>query len=72
MDILDWSNICNYEKVNNLYVLKNDVWVDFVHNGVKFRITVDKGAMTDGLSVPRIFRWYLPCWDDSNVLYNVA
>lgn len=72
MDILDWSNICNYEKVNNLYVLKNDVWVDFMHKGVKFRITVDKGAMTDGLSVPKIFRWYLPCWDDSNVLYNVA
>lgn len=70
--ILNWSRVCNYEVVNGLYVLKNDVWLDFEHNGSKFRIKVDKGAMTDGLSVPKIFRWYLPDWDDRNVLYNVA
>lgn len=70
--IISWSDICNYEKVNGLYVLKNDVWVDFEYNYGKFRIKVDKGAMTDGLSVPEIFRWYLPVWNDNNVLYNVA
>ena len=70
--IISWSDICNYEKVNGLYVLKNDVWIDFEYNYGKFRIKVDKGAMTDGLSVPKIFRWYLPDWDDKNVLYNVA
>lgn len=70
--ILNWSRVCNYEIVNGLYVLKNDVWLDFEHNGSKFRIKVDKGGLTDGLSVPKIFRWYLPDWDDNNVLYNVA
>lgn len=70
--ILNWSRVCNYEKVNGLYVLKNDVWIDFEYNYAKFRIKVDSGAMTDGLSVPKIFRWYLPDWDDSNVLYNVV
>ena len=70
--ILNWSRVCNYEIVNGLYVLKNDVWLDFEYNGSKFRIKVDKGALTDGLSVPKIFRWYLPCWDDSNVLYNIS
>lgn len=70
--IISWSDICNYEKVNGLYVLKNDVWVDFEYNYGKFRIKVDKGAMTDGLSVPKIFRWYLPDWDDKNVLYNIV
>ena len=70
--IISWSDICNYEKVNGLYVLKNDVWIDFEYNYGKFRIKVDKGAMTDGLSVPKIFRWYLPDWDDKNVLYNIA
>lgn len=70
--IISWSDICNYEKVNGLYVLKNDVWIDFEYNYGKFRIKVDKGAMTDGLSVPKIFRWYLPDWNDNNVLYNVA
>lgn len=70
--ILNWSRVCNYEIVNGLYVLKNDVWLDFEHNGSKFRIKVDKGGLTDGLSVPKIFRWYLPCWDDNNVLYNCS
>lgn len=70
--ILNWSRVCNYENVNGLYVLKNDVWIDFSYNYGKFRIKVDKGGLTDGLSVPKIFRWYLPDWDDSNPLYNIS
>lgn len=45
--IISWSDICNYEKVNGLYVLKNDVWIDFEYNYAKFRIKVDKGVMTN-------------------------
>lgn len=70
--IVDWSNEVNYKKVNGLYVIQNDVWIDFLYNDNKFRISVDVGAMTDGLSVPKIFQWYLPDWDDSNPLYNIA
>lgn len=70
--IVDWSNVVNYKKVNGLYVIQNDVWIDFLYNDNKFRITVDAGAMTDGLSVPKIFRWYLPDWNDNNPLYNIA
>jgi hypothetical protein len=70
--IVDWSNEVNYKKVNGLYVIQNDVWIDFLYNDNKFRITVDAGAMTDGLSVPKIFRWYLSDWNDSNPLYNIA
>lgn len=70
--IVDWSNIVNYKKVNGLYVIQNDVWIDFLYNDNKFRITVNAGAMTDGLSVPKIFRWYLPDWNDNNQLYNIA
>ena len=70
--IVDWSSVVNYKKVNGLYVIQNDVWIDFLYNGDKFRITVDVGAMTDGLSVPKIFRWYLPDWNDNNPLYNIA
>lgn len=72
MKILNWSNQINYDKVNGLFVLKNSVYIDFQLSFNKFRITVDKGAMTDGLSVPKIFRWYLPDWDDNNPLYNIA
>lgn len=72
MKIIGHTPTCDYHMVNGLYVLDENVWLDFELNGVKFRITVDKGAMTDGLSVPRIFRWYLPCWDDNNPGYNIA
>lgn len=72
MKILNWSNQITYDKVNGLFVLKNSVYIDFQLSFNKFRIIVDKGAMTDGLSVPKIFRWYLPDWDDNNPLYNIA
>ena len=72
MNIIGYAPTCRYHKVNGLYVLDEDVWMDFELHGTKFRIKVDKGAMTDGLSVPKIFRWYLPDWDDSNPLYNIS
>lgn len=72
MKVVGYSPTCRYHKVNGLYVLDEDVWLDFELHGTKFRIKVDKDAMTDGLSVPKIFRWYLPDWDDSNPLYNIS
>lgn len=72
MKIINYSNVCNADKVNGLYVLKYKVYIDFEYNYSPFRITVDEGAMTDGLSVPKIFQWYLPAWNDKNPLYNIA
>lgn len=37
-----------------------------------FEIFLDKGYRCDGLSVPKVFRWYLPSWDKDNQLYNLA
>ena len=37
-----------------------------------FEILLDKGYRCDGLSVPKVFRWYLPSWDNKNALYNLA
>lgn len=37
-----------------------------------WQIILDKGYRCDGLSVPKIFRWYLPSWDKENSLYNLA
>lgn len=72
MKIIDYSKEIDYEIVNDLYVLKKSVYMDVdFGTGHVFRIKIDKGAMSDGLSVPKIFRWYLPCWDDKNVLYNL-
>lgn len=38
----------------------------------KYQIILDKGYRCDGLSVPKMFRWYLPSWDKDNQLYNLA
>ena len=35
-------------------------------------ITIMAGFKTDGLSVPRIFRWFLPSWEPYNPIYNLA
>ena len=37
-----------------------------------YRIILDKGYRCDGLSVPKVFRWYLPSWDKDNSGYNLA
>ena len=70
--IVDWPNSISVHRVNGLYVLDNPVYIIFEYSYTRFKITVDRGAVTDGLSVPKIFRRYLPDWDDGNVLYNVA
>lgn len=38
----------------------------------QYQIILDKGYKCDGLSVPKMFRWYLPSWDEDNSLYNLA
>ena len=53
---------------------------EFSHNGIdgvaKVRFygeaTDGNGFRCDGLSVPRIFRWFLPSWDEKNPVYNLA
>lgn len=37
-----------------------------------YKIILDKGYRCDGLSVPKVFRWYLQSWDKDNQLYNLA
>src|SRR5574344_643443 len=31
-----------------------------------------EGAETDGLSVPRLFRWFLPVWDETKPEYSMV
>ncbi len=41
-------------------------------HGNYYQIVLDKGFRCDGLSVPKVFRWYLPSWDKDNQLYNLS
>ena len=58
---------------DNSYVLQKRIRTvirDEYNN--QYQIILDKGYRCDGLSVPKVFQWYLPSWDKDNQLYNLA
>lgn len=61
----DGSHVLNTQF---LFIVRAD------RDGVLLELIFDfrEGFRLDGLSVPRIFRWFLPSWDSKNALYNVA
>ena len=45
-----------------------------IHGGTirQYRVDFREGAETDGLSVPRLFRWFLPVWDEAKPEYSMV
>lgn len=56
------------------YILENDIEVVLEEGnyGYVVRIYIKSGAVWDGLSVPYIFRWFLPNYFIDNPLANIA
>lgn len=56
------------------YILENDIEVDLKEGnyGYTVRISIKAGAVWDGLSVPYLFRWFLPNYSIDNPLVNIA
>lgn len=56
------------------YILENDITVALKEGnyGYIVRIHIKAGAIWDGLSVPYIFRWFMPNYFIDNPLANVA
>ena len=55
------------------HVLKEDVTTVIRDQDYNYyQIKLCKGFTCDGLSVPKMFRWYLPSWSDTNHLYNLS
>lgn len=54
--------------------------LDIRHGGIDMTANVrfcgestdGRGFRCDGLSVPRLLRWFLPSWEEKNMLYNVS
>lgn len=71
-DYFDWK----IDKKKQVYTLKKDSYIilNLDVNGKKkyYQFTFKKGFKCDGLSVPKIFQWFLPKWNDKNMLYNLA
>lgn len=62
------------EKENKTYTFTWPTVIDvfYVKNNKKFKLSVNlqKNFRTDGASIPTIFQWFLPSWDNSNMKYN--
>lgn len=62
-----------YHKMDGLYVLDKDLHVTVKdETGLTYTFTLNKGFTSNGGSVPVIFRWFMPSWDDRVPLLNVA
>ena len=51
---------------------KVEIWLEETDGIYKCNLEIRPGFKCDGLSVPVIFRWFLPSWDSKNGLYNLA
>jgi len=62
--------------LKDMYTLRSRAWIciPILHNGheKKMLFSFEPGFISDGLSVPWIFRWFLKNWDKDNDLYNLA
>ena len=62
-----------WENKNGVYVLNKSIKTTIAdETNYLFTITLKKGYKCDGLSVPKIFQWFLPSWDSTNSTYNLA
>lgn len=72
----EYSGEIEFEKVGRKFrLLKNlNVKLRILKDArpVECRFRFSAGFKTDGLSVPFIFRWFLPNWDEKNMDYNMA
>lgn len=66
----------NWTTKGDLHTLKNKasiiLMLDYRGKRKYIKFTFAKGFKCDGLSVPRIFRWFLKSWDEKNDLYNLS
>lgn len=57
--------------VNGLYVIDNDFLITFDDKVKSYTFLIKKGAMTDGGSIPKLFRWFTKGWSD-DYRYNAT
>ena len=59
-------------KDKTVFTLLKDAKITLTLNdGKKYTFAFKKGFICDGLSVPKVFQWFLPRWLDKNMLYKI-
>lgn len=69
----------NYNRIkiislqNGRFITGDPLTVTLVDNrGRIYTIRISAGTVWNGLSIPKVFRWFLPVYDETNYLYNIA
>lgn len=71
--VLNYREENTFDKLNGLYFNKDYTFVDFKDDrNQKYRIELYPEFITDGGSIPKGLRWFMPVWDDNNILLNLA
>lgn len=73
--------VINYSRLemssidNDKFILLNDFSITVINSynsKERYTIKISKGAVWDGLSIPKMFRWFLPEIDYTNTLYSAS
>lgn len=72
---LAFKNLNFAEEEKNLWTLKSKIGTidaTYIKGKSKYQLSLKlkNGFRCDGASVPSIFMWFLPKWDDDNMTYN--
>lgn len=67
-----YGNARHWQEIDGYYMLKENLIVKITTDKGNFDILLRDGFFCDGLSVPSLFQFFLPSWDDNNSLYNLA
>lgn len=71
-DEFEWKK----SKDGKVYTLQKEativLYMDYRGENRYYEFKFKKNFKCDGLSVPKIFQWFLPSWKEDNMLYNLA
>lgn len=73
--VINYSQLEMSSIDNDKFVLLNDFSITVINSynsNERYTIKISKGAVWDGLSIPKMFRWFLPEIDYTNTLYSAS
>lgn len=73
--VINYSTLEMSSIDNDKFLLLNDFSITVINSynsKERYTIKISKGAVWDGLSIPKMFRWFLPEIDYTNTLYSAS
>ena len=73
---IEYKNLA-FKENKKIWTMTNDtgyIIATYLKENETYKLTlrIDKGFRTDGASVPSMFTWFLPKWDNKNMKFNCS